>query len=173
GDFVDLCRGPHIQDTKSLKAFKLMSLAGAYWRGDDTNPMLTRIYGTAFFSKDEMAQHLENLERAKKNDHRRLGTQLDLFSFNEISPGAAFWHPRGLTMWNALTDMWRGEHLARGYQEVRTPILYNPELWKKSGHWEMYRENIYITQPKPGDDRQYSMKPMNCPAHCTILKTRR
>ncbi|MBC7643591.1 MAG: threonine--tRNA ligase, partial [Thermoleophilia bacterium] len=173
GEFVDLCRGPHVQETSKKWAVKLQSVAGAYWRGDSDREQLTRIYGTAFFKKDELATHLENLERAKKNDHRRLGTQLDLFSFHDISPGGPFWHPRGLSMWNALTDMWRGEHLARGYQEVKTPILYNPELWKKSGHWEAYRDNMFITQPKPGDDRQYSMKPMNCPAHCTILKTRR
>ena len=172
GEFTDLCRGPHVQNTKPLKAIKLMSVAGAYWRGDSNNTMLTRIYGTAFFRKDDLAQHLANLERARQNDHRRLGTQLDLFSFNDVSPGSPFWHERGLVIWNAITEMWREEHRRRGYGEVKTPILYNPELWKKSGHWEAYRENMFLTTPDE-DGRQYGMKPMNCPAHATILKTRR
>ncbi len=173
GAFTDLCRGPHVQSLKPMKAIKLLHVAGAYWRGDASRPMLTRIYGTAFFSKARLEEHLENLERARKNDHRRLGTSLDLYSFHDVSPGGPFWHPRGLVMWNAITDMWRSEHRSRGYQEVKTPLLYNPELWKRSGHWEHYRDNMYITQPKPGDDRQFGLKPMNCPAHATILKTRR
>lgn len=172
GEFTDLCRGPHIQNTKPMKALKLMSVAGAYWRGDAKNTMLTRIYGTAFFKKDDLAQHLANLERARQNDHRRLGTQLDLFSFNDVSPGSPFWHERGLVIWNAITEMWREEHRERGYGEVKTPILYNPDLWKKSGHWDTYRENMFLTVPDE-DGRQYGMKPMNCPAHATILKTRR
>jgi threonyl-tRNA synthetase len=172
GEFTDLCRGPHVQDAKPMKAIKLMSVAGAYWRGNAANPMLTRIYGTAFFDKKDLKQHLENLERARANDHRKLGTKLDLFSFNEISPGSPFWHPRGLVMWNALTDMWREEHRTRGYQEVKTPILYKPDLWHRSGHWEAYKENMFLTVPDD-DGHQYGMKPMTCPAHALILKTRR
>jgi threonyl-tRNA synthetase len=172
GDFTDLCRGPHVQNAKSMKAIKLMSVAGAYWRGDAEREQLTRIYGTAFFKKADLETHLGNLERARANDHRRLGTKLDLFSFNEVSPGSPFWHPRGLTIWNSLTDMWRQQHQDRGYQEVKTPILYDPELWKRSGHWDSYRENMFLTQADE-DGRQFGVKPMNCPAHATILKTRR
>ena len=172
GEFTDLCRGPHVQNTKGMKAVKLMSVAGAYWRGDASRQMLTRIYGTAFFKKEDLALYLENLERARKNDHRRLGTQLDLFSFDDMSPGSPFWHPRGMTMFNAITEMWRERHLARGYQEVKTPILYRPEMFKKSGHWEAYREQMFLTE-LDADGHQFGMKPMNCPAHATLLKTRR
>lgn len=172
GDFTDLCRGPHIQNAKGMKAIKLMSVAGAYWRGDSSREQLTRIYGTAFFSKAELQQHLDNIERAKLNDHRLLGKKLDLFSFNEVSPGSPFWHPKGMVIWNAITEMWREYHYARGYREVKTPILYNPDLWKKSGHWDTYRENMFLTK-EDEDGRQYGMKPMNCPAHATLLKTKR
>jgi threonyl-tRNA synthetase len=172
GEFTDLCRGPHVQDAKAMKAVKLTSTAGAYWRGDASREQLTRIYGTAFFSKDDLARHLDNLERAKQNDHRLLGTKLDLFSFDPISPGSPFWHPRGLDIWNALTEMWRQEHVDRGYREVKTPILYRPDLYVKSGHWEAYKENMFLTQ-EDADGHQFGMKPMNCPAHATILKTRR
>lgn len=172
GEFTDLCRGPHLQDAKPMKAVKLTSTAGAYWRGDSGREQLTRIYGTAFFSKDDLASHLANLERAKQNDHRLLGTKLDLFSFDPISPGSPFWHPRGLDIWNALTDMWREEHVDRGYREVKTPILYRPDLYVKSGHWEAYKENMFLTQ-EDADGHQFGMKPMNCPAHATIIKTRR
>ena len=172
GAFTDLCRGPHLQDAKPMKAIKLTSTAGAYWRGDSSREQLTRIYGTAFFSKDDLATHLENIERAKANDHRLLGTKLDLFSFDPISPGSPFWHPRGLDIWNALTEMWRQEHVDRGYREVKTPILYRPELYVKSGHWEAYKENMFLTQ-EDADGHQFGMKPMNCPAHATIIKTRR
>ncbi|MBC7461876.1 MAG: threonine--tRNA ligase [Thermoleophilia bacterium] len=172
GAFVDLCRGPHIQDAKPMKAVKLTSTAGAYWRGDSDREQLTRIYGTAFFSKDDLATYLENLERAKLNDHRLLGTKLDLFSFDPISPGSPFWHARGMNIFNAITEMWREQHVTRGYGEVRTPILYRPEMYKKSGHWDTYRENMFLTVPDD-EGHQFGMKPMNCPAHATIIKTRK
>ncbi|MCW2973512.1 MAG: thrS [Thermoleophilia bacterium] len=172
GEFVDLCRGPHIQDAKPMKAVKLTSTAGAYWRGDSDREQLTRIYGTAFFSKEDLATYLENLERAKLNDHRLLGTKLDLFSFDPISPGSPFWHHRGMNIFNAITEMWREQHVNRGYGEVKTPILYRPELYKKSGHWDTYRENMFLTAPDE-EGHQFGMKPMNCPAHATIIKTRK
>ncbi|MCW2959696.1 MAG: hypothetical protein JWM90_83 [Thermoleophilia bacterium] len=172
GEFTDLCRGPHLQSTRPLKAIKLTSTAGAYWRGDSDREQLTRIYGTAFFSKEDLATHLANIERAKLNDHRLLGTKLDLFSFDPVSPGSPFWHPRGLNIWNAITDMWRAEHRTRGYQEVKTPILYKPELWKKSGHWDAYKDGMFFTE-LDDDGHQFGLKPMNCPAHATLLKTRR
>jgi threonyl-tRNA synthetase len=172
GEFTDLCRGPHLQDAKGMKAIKLMSTAGAYWRGDSSRQQLTRIYGTAFFTKEDLATHLANIERAKLNDHRLLGTKLDLFSFDPVSPGSPFWHPRGLNIWNAITEMWREEHGNRGYQEVKTPILYKPELWKKSGHWDAYKDGMFFTE-LDDDGHQFGLKPMNCPAHATLLKTRR
>jgi threonyl-tRNA synthetase len=167
GPFTDLCRGPHATDTGRVKAFKLTSIAGAYWRGDSDRTMLTRIYGTAFFSKEDLAHHLEMIEQAKKRDHRRLGKQLDLFSFNELSPGSPFWHPNGMQIWNALVDLWREQNIARGYEEVRTPIIYDSELFKQSGHWDNYRDNMYFTEV---ENRQYGIKPMNCPAHIQIYK---
>ncbi len=162
-DFADLCRGPHLQDTAPIKAFKLTHLAGAYWRGDSTRPMLTRVYGTAFFSQEDLDLHLHNIEEAQKRDHRRLGRELDLFSFNEASPGGPFWHPKGMIVWNTLVDMWRAENTARGYQEVKTPILYASDLWKTSGHWDKFREHMYLLEI---EEREFGMKPMNCPAHC-------
>jgi threonyl-tRNA synthetase len=164
GEFTDLCRGPHVQDAKVMKAIKLTSVAGAYWRGDAEREQLTRIYGTAFFSKEDLALYLERLELARKNDHRKLGQQLGLFSFHEEAPGSPFWKPRGYAMWNAITDMWREQHQARGYREVKTPILYTPELWKKSGHWDHYAEGMYVTKPDESG-RVFGLKPMNCPAH--------
>jgi threonyl-tRNA synthetase len=172
GEFTDLCRGPHVQDAKGMKAVKLTSTAGAYWRGDSSREQLTRIYGTAFFSKEDLATHLANLERAKQNDHRLLGTKLDLFSFDPISPGSPFWHAKGMALFNAITEMWRDQHVDRGYGEVKTPILYRPELWKRSGHWEAYHENMFLTAPDE-EGHQFGMKPMNCPAHATIIKTRK
>ncbi len=169
-DFADLCRGPHLQDTAPIKAFKLTHLAGAYWRGDSTRPMLTRVYGTAFFSQEDLDLHLHNIEEAQKRDHRRLGRELDLFSFNEASPGGPFWHPKGMIVWNTLVDMWRAENTARGYQEVKTPILYASDLWKTSGHWDKFREHMYLLEI---EEREFGMKPMNCPAHCLIFKSRR
>ncbi len=169
-DFADLCRGPHLQDTAPIKAFKLTHLAGAYWRGDSTRPMLTRVYGTAFFSQEDLDLHLHNIEEAQKRDHRRLGRELDLFSFNEASPGGPFWHPKGMIIWNTLVDMWRAENTARGYQEVKTPILYASDLWKTSGHWDKFREHMYLLEI---EEREFGMKPMNCPAHCLIFKSHR
>lgn len=167
GPFTDLCRGPHATDTGRVKAFKLTSVAGAYWRGDSDRTMLTRIYGTAFFSKEDLANHLAMIEEAKKRDHRRLGKQLDLFSFNELSPGSPFWHPNGMKIWNALVDLWREQNVLRGYQEVRTPIIYDSEIFKQSGHWDNYRDNMYFTEV---ENRHFGIKPMNCPAHIQIYK---
>ncbi len=170
GPFTDLCRGPHAPSTKTIGAFKLQSVAGAYWRGDSTRTMLTRIYGTAFFTKAELAEYLERLEQARARDHRRLGRELDLFQFSELSPGAPFWKPAGMAVVNALTDLWREENRARGYREVKTPILYDVDLFKQSGHWDTYKENMYFTEV---DARPMGLKPMNCPAHIQIYKDAR
>jgi threonyl-tRNA synthetase len=170
GPFTDLCRGPHAPSTKSIGAFKLQSVAGAYWRGDSTRTMLTRIYGTAFFAKAELGEHLERLEQARARDHRKLGRELELFQFSDLAPGAPLWKPAGMAVWNALTDLWRDENLARGYREVKTPILYDVELFKQSGHWDKFRENMYFTEV---EGRPMGMKPMNCPAHIQIYKDRR
>jgi threonyl-tRNA synthetase len=165
GDFTDLCRGPHLQNSAPIKAVKLTSLAGAYWRGDEKNPQLTRIYGTAFFSQKELDAHLERLELAKARDHRRLGPQLDLFHFSDVSPGAPFWHPKGMAVWNVLEDLRRRENLARGYVEVRTPQIYEKSLWLTSGHWEKYREHMFTFE---SEHREFGLKPMNCPGHCAL-----
>ncbi|HMD51774.1 MAG TPA: threonine--tRNA ligase, partial [Solirubrobacteraceae bacterium] len=170
GPFTDLCRGPHAPSTKTVGAFKLNSVAGAYWRGDSTRTMLTRIYGTAFFSKAALGEHLERIEQARARDHRKLGRELELFMFSELSPGSPFWKPAGVTIWNALTELWRTENLARGYREVRTPILYDAELWKQSGHWEKYKDNMYFTDV---EGRPMGLKPMNCPAHIQIYADER
>jgi threonyl-tRNA synthetase len=164
-DFTDLCRGPHLQDSSPIKAFKLTGLAGAYWRGDEKNKQLTRIYGTAFFRQGDLDAHLERLEEARKRDHRRLGTQLDLFHFSDLSPGSPFWHPKGMAIWNVLEDLRRRENRARGYVEVRTPQIYDKELWVTSGHWEKYREHMFTFE---SEHREYSLKPMNCPGHCVL-----
>jgi threonyl-tRNA synthetase len=170
GPFTDLCRGPHAPTTATVGAFKLQSVAGAYWRGDSKRTMLTRIYGTAFFNKQQLAAHLERLEQARARDHRKLGRELDLFMFSELSPGGPFWKPAGMAVWNALTELWRSENRRRGYEEVKTPILYDVELFKQSGHWATYRDNMYFTQV---EDRQMGLKPMNCPAHIQIYKDAR
>ena len=170
GPFTDLCRGPHAPGTKRIRAFKLLSVAGAYWRGDAKRQMLTRVYGTAFHSKEDLAAHLERLEQARARDHRRLGRELDLFMFSELSPGSPFWQPKGMAIWNALTDLWRVENAQRSYREVRTPILYDAELWKQSGHWDKYRDNMYFTDV---EGRQMGLKPMNCPAHIQLYKDAR
>ncbi len=164
-EFTDLCRGPHLQDSSPIKAFKLTGLAGAYWRGDERNKQLTRIYGTAFFRQGDLDAHLERLEEARKRDHRRLGTQLDLFHFSDISPGSPFWHPKGMAIWNVLEDLRRSENRARGYVEVRTPQIYDKELWVTSGHWEKYREHMFIFE---SEHREFGLKPMNCPGHCAL-----
>ena len=170
GPFTDLCRGPHAPGTKRIRAFKLLSVAGAYWRGDARRQMLTRVYGTAFHSKEDLAAHLERLEQARARDHRKLGRELDLFMFSELSPGSPFWQPKGMAIWNALTELWRSENAQRGYREVRTPILYDSELWKQSGHWDKYRDNMYFTDV---EGRQMGLKPMNCPAHIQLYKDAR
>jgi threonyl-tRNA synthetase len=170
GPFTDLCRGPHGPGTKRIKAIKLQSVAGAYWRGDSARQQLTRIYGTAFFSKDELAEHLERLEQARARDHRKLGKELDIFMFSELSPGSPFWKPAGMAIWNELSKLWREENRARGYREVKTPILYDVDLFKQSGHWDTYRENMYFTDV---EDRPMGLKPMNCPAHIQLFKDER
>ena len=165
GDFIDLCRGPHLQDAKPIKAVKLLSLAGAYWRGDETKPQLTRVYGTAFYDPNDLEDYLHRIEEAKRRDHRRLGKDLDLFEFSELSPGMPFWHPRGMVIWNALEDLRRRENARRGYQEVRTPLLYDSELWRTSGHWEKYQEHMFRLEI---EGRDFGLKPMNCPGHCLL-----
>jgi len=167
GDFTDLCRGPHLQNSKPIKALKLTSLAGAYWRGDSAQPQLTRIYGTAFYRKEDLEAYLERLEQARARDHRRLGAQLDLFHFDEHSPGSAFWHPKGMAIWNELEAIRRRENARRGYVEVKTPLIYDKALWETSGHWAKFRENMFLI---PLEDGQvYGMKPMNCPGHMLLF----
>ena len=165
GDFVDLCRGPHLQDAKPIRAVKLLSLAGAYWRGDETKPQLTRVYGTAFYDPVDLDDYVHRIEEAKRRDHRRLGRDLDLFHFSDIAPGMAFWHPRGTVVWNVLEDLRRRENLRRGYLEVKTPLIYDNELWRTSGHWEKFRDNMFFLETEA---REYGVKPMNCPGHCLV-----
>jgi threonyl-tRNA synthetase len=167
GPFTDLCRGPHAPGTARIGVVKLQSVAGAYWRGDASRQMLTRVYGTAFFKQAELDEHLERLEQARARDHRKLGRELDLFLFSELSPGAPFWQPAGMAMWNELTALWREENAARGYREVKTPILYDVELFRTSGHWHVYRDHMYFTEV---EDRPMGLKPMNCPAHVQLYK---
>jgi threonyl-tRNA synthetase len=167
GDFTDLCRGPHLQNSKPIKALKLTGLAGAYWRGDERNTQLTRIYGTAFYSQDDLDRYLTQLEEARKRDHRRLGVQLDLFHFDEHSPGSPFWHPKGMAVWNELEALRRRENESRGYVEVKTPLIYDQALWVTSGHWEKFREHMFLI---PLEDEQiYGIKPMNCPGHMLLF----
>jgi threonyl-tRNA synthetase len=168
GDFTDLCRGPHLQNSKPIKALKLTHLAGAYWRGDSTKQQLTRIYGTAFYDKADLEAHLTRLEEARKRDHRRLGIQLDLFHLADDSPGSPFWHPKGMVIWNRLEDLRRRENLARGYVEVKTPLLYDVDVYKTSGHYENYRENMFFVSSRD-EGRQYALKPMNCPGHMLLF----
>ena len=167
GPFTDLCRGPHGPGTKDVKAFKLTTVAGAYWRGNAANPMLTRVYGTAWASKEQLEEHLKRLEEARARDHRKLGRELDLFLLSDLSPGSPFWLPNGTHIWNELTKLWRKTNVERGYLEVRTPILYDVELWKQSGHWHVYRDHMYFTDV---EGRAMGLKPMNCPAHVQIYK---
>jgi threonyl-tRNA synthetase len=166
GDFVDLCRGPHLQDAKPIKAVKLLSLAGAYWRGDETKPQLTRVYGTAFYDPKDLEAYLQRMEEAKRRDHRRLGRELDLVHFDEHSPGSPIWHPRGMVIWNELETLRQRENARRGYLEVKTPLLYDVELWKTSGHWENYRDNMFLIEQ---EDKTYGLKPMNCPGHMLLF----
>jgi threonyl-tRNA synthetase len=165
GDFVDLCRGPHLQDSRPIKAVKLLSLAGAYWRGDERKPQLTRVYGTAFFDPQDLDEYLHRLEEAKRRDHRRLGRELDLFHFSEVAPGMPFWHPRGMVIWNVLEDLRRRENARRGYLEIRTPLLYDADLWRTSGHWEKFRDDMFTLDI---EGREGAVKPMNCPGHCLV-----
>jgi threonyl-tRNA synthetase len=165
GDFVDLCRGPHVPSTGKLKVFKLMKVAGAYWRGDSRNEMLQRIYGTAWAKKEDQDAYLHMLEEAEKRDHRKLGTQLDLFHMQEEAPGMVFWHPKGWTLWQQVEQYMRRVYQDNGYQEVRCPQILDRSLWEKSGHWENYRENMFTTE---SEKRTYAVKPMNCPGHIQI-----
>ncbi|HET9064921.1 MAG TPA: threonine--tRNA ligase [Gemmatimonadales bacterium] len=172
GPFVDLCRGPHIPSTGRLKHVKLLSTAGAYWRGDSSRQMLQRIYGTAFFRKDDLGQHLHRLEEAKKRDHRRLGRELDLFHFLPVAPGAAFWTERGTVIYNELIALMR-ELQRDGYREIRTPLMFNKALWEQSGHWGKYRENMFLVLDNESGEHDYSLKPMNCPSHHLMYGTRK
>ena len=172
GPFTDLCRGPHAPSTRAIGALKLQSVAGAYWRGDSTRTMLTRIYGTAFHSSAELAEHLQRLEQARARDHRKLGRELDLFAFSEVSPGAAFWLPAGTRLWNKLVALSREMGSARGYTEVKTPLIYDAELWKTSGHWGKYRENMFLAVDSDGEEMG-AVKPMNCPGHAHLFALRR
>jgi threonyl-tRNA synthetase len=170
GPFTDLCRGPHAPSTSTVKAFKLSSVAGAYWRGDSTRTMLTRIYGTAFFSKAALEEHVERIELAKARDHRKLGRELGLFAFSEVSPGAAFWMPAGTSVFNSLVALSRRMGAERGYSEVKTPLIFDSGLWKTSGHWGKYRENMFTLEV---EEREMAVKPMNCPGHCQLFSTAR
>ena len=168
--FVDLCGGPHVRRTGECKAFKLMRVSGAYWRGDSTKPMLQRIYGTAWKNKSDLASYLELLEEAKRRDHRKLGKELDLFSFHQESPGAIFWHPRGWQIYRGLRDLWRDIHTAEGYVEICNPIIYNKSLYETSGHWEHYNEHMFKVE---SEGEVYCIKPMNCPDTMLFFKTRK
>lgn len=167
GKFEDLCRGPHVPSTGKLKHFKLMKVAGAYWRGDHRNEMLQRVYGTAWASKEELQQYLTMLEEAEKRDHRRLGRELDLFHLDEHSPGTVFWHPKGWTVWQEVEQYMRRVYRENGYQEVKGPQILDKALWEKTGHWDKYRENMFTTE---SEKRDYALKPMNCPGHILIYK---
>ncbi|BCM25499.1 threonine--tRNA ligase [Methyloradius palustris] len=168
GSFTDLCRGPHVPSTGKLKVFKLMKLAGAYWRGDSNNEMLQRIYGTAWAKKEDLDAYLHMLEEAEKRDHRKLGKQLDYFHMQDEAPGMVFWHPRGWSIWQEVEQYMRAKFVEYGYQEVRTPTIMDRSLWEKSGHWENYREGMFVTS---SENRDYAVKPMNCPGHVQIYNS--
>ncbi len=167
GTFEDLCRGPHVPSTGKLKHFKLMKVAGAYWRGDHRNEMLQRIYGTAWASKEDLQQHLKMLEEAEKRDHRKLGRELDLFHIDDHAPGLVFWHPKGWTLWQVVEQYMRQVYRDNGYKEVKGPQIIDKSLWEKTGHWDKYRENMFVTE---SEKREYALKPMNCPGHILIFK---
>ena len=167
GNFEDLCRGPHVPSTGKLKHFKLMKVAGAYWRGDSKNEMLQRVYGTAWASKDDLQQYLLRLEEAEKRDHRKLGRELDLFHIDEHAPGLVFWHPKGWTVWQTIEQYMRQVYRDNGYQEVKGPQIIDKSLWEKTGHWDKYRDNMFTTE---SEKRDYALKPMNCPGHILIFK---
>ena len=169
GDFTDLCAGPHVQSTGCVKAFKLMSVAGAYWRGDEKNKMLQRIYGTAFESQEELDAYILQLEEAKKRDHRKLGVELELYTLMDEGPGFPFFLPNGVILRNELESFWRKEHIKNGYCEIKTPIMLNEELWHRSGHWDHYKDNMYFSQI---DEKTYALKPMNCPGSILVYKMR-
>lgn len=169
GEFTDLCAGPHLYDTKKVKAIKLLSIAGAYWRGDEKNKMLQRIYGTTYEKKKDLEEYIQMLEEAKKRDHRRLGKELDLFSIHEEGPGFPFFHPKGMALRNILENFWREEHTRAGYDEIKTPLILNEKLWHQSGHWDHYKENMYFTNIDDGD---YAIKPMNCPGSILVYKSK-
>jgi len=169
GGFIDLCRGPHIPHTGMIKGFKLLKISGAYWRADQTREQLQRLYGISFFDKKKLNSYIHLIEEAKKRDHRKLGTRLDLFSFHDEAAGMPFFHAKGMDMWNALLDYWRDEHRAAGYVETKTPVMLNRKLWEQSGHWENYRENMYTSVI---DDEEYAIKPMNCPGGMILYKTK-
>jgi len=168
GDFIDLCSGPHISSTGKVGAFKLLSIAGAYWRGSEKNKMLVRIYGTSFFEKEELKKYLDRLEKAKRSDHRKIGKDLDLFSFHDEAPGFPFFHSKGMIMINIILDYWREEHIKESYEEIKTPIILSSQLWKTSGHWDNYRENMYFVKI---DEDDYAIKPMNCPGAILVYKS--
>ena len=170
GDFTDLCAGPHLASTGRLRHFKLMSVAGAYWRGDEKRQMLQRVYATAFDDKKELDDYIFRMEEAKKRDHRKLGKELDLFSVQEEGPGFPFFHPKGMVLKNQLIDFWRKEHVKRGYKEISTPMILSSQLWKTSGHWDHYRENMYTVAI---DDQEFAIKPMNCPGGMLMFKRKR
>ena len=169
GEFTDLCAGPHLYDTKKVKAVKLLSIAGAYWRGDEKNAMLQRIYGTTYEKKKDLEEYLHMLEEAKKRDHRKLGRELDLFSMQPEGPGFPFFHPKGMVLRNLLENFWREEHEKAGYGEIKTPTILSESLWHQSGHWDHYKENMYLTKI---DDEDYAIKPMNCPGSILIYKSK-
>jgi threonyl-tRNA synthetase len=169
GDFIDLCRGPHVPSTGKLKVFKLMKVAGAYWRGDQNNEQLQRIYGTAWAKKEELDAYLHMLEEAEKRDHRKLGRELDLFHIDEHAPGLVFWHPHGWIIWQEIEQYMRKVYRDNGYQEVRCPQILDRTLWEKSGHWEHYKANMFTTE---SESRDYAVKPMNCPGHIQIFNSR-
>lgn len=169
GEFTDLCAGPHLLNTKKVKAIKLLSIAGAYWRGDEKNKMLQRIYGTTYEKKKDLEAYIHRLEEAKKRDHRKLGKELDLFSIHEEGPGFPFFHPKGMIIRNILEDFWKEEHVKRGYGELKTPIILNEDLWQQSGHWDHYKENMYFTEI---DEEEYAIKPMNCPGSILVYKSK-
>ncbi|MEO8946311.1 MAG: threonine--tRNA ligase [Gemmatimonadaceae bacterium] len=173
GPFTDLCRGPHVQDTSYIKHFKLLSTAGAYWRGDEKRQMLQRIYGTAWFRKEDLDGYLYRLEEAKRRDHRRLGKELDLFQFHPIAPGAAFWTNRGTIIYNSLIDFMRAKLRVAGYDEVKTPLLYHKTLWEQSGHWGKYKENMFLVLDNETGEHDFSLKPMNCPSHHVLYGSRK
>ncbi|NLY09794.1 MAG: threonine--tRNA ligase [Tissierellia bacterium] len=168
GEFVDLCAGPHLYDVKKVKAAKLLSIAGAYWRGDEKNKMLQRIYGISFEKNKDLEEYLDRIEEAKKRDHRKLGKELGLFTMHEEGPGFPFFHPKGMVLRNTLEDFWRKEHRKRGYEEIKTPIILNEDLWHQSGHWDHYQDNMYFTTI---DEGNYAIKPMNCPGSILLYKS--